>query len=51
MKTIIDKNTEEVLYATMVEIELSENEIAVDGLSGNFTHCNPITKQFYNKEV
>jgi len=49
MKTIIDKNTEEVLYATNVEVELLENEIAVDGLSGDFTHYNLVTKEFYNK--
>ena len=49
MKTIIDKNTEEVLYATNIEVELLENEIAVDGLSGDFTHYNLVTKEFYNK--
>lgn len=53
MKTIIDKNTEEVLYAIAdgIEIELLENEIAVDGLNGDFTHYNLITKEFYNKEI
>lgn len=49
MKTIVDKNTEEVLYSTMVEVELLENEIVVDGLSEDFTHYNLKTKQFYNK--
>lgn len=48
MITIIDKNTEEILYATMVEVELLENEIAVDGLSGDFTHYNLETKEFYS---
>jgi len=51
MKMIIDKNTEEVLYATMVEVELLENEIAIDGSSGDFTHYNLATKEFYNKEI
>jgi hypothetical protein len=49
MKTIIDTNTEEVLYATAVEVELLENEIAIDGLSGNFTHYNLVIQEFYNK--
>lgn len=47
MKTIIDKNTEEVLYSTNFEVELLENEVAVDGLSGDFTHYNLETNQFY----
>jgi len=49
MKTIIDKNTEEVLYSTIVDVELLENEIAVNGLSGDFTHYNLVTKEFYTK--
>jgi hypothetical protein len=49
MITIIDKNTEEVLYSTHFEVELLENEISVDGLSGDFTHYNLVTKEFYNK--
>ena len=32
MKTIIDKNTGKVLYASIIEVELSENEIAIDEL-------------------
>jgi len=32
MKTIIDKNTGKVLYATAIELELIENEIAIDEL-------------------
>jgi hypothetical protein len=47
MKTIIDKNTEEVLYSTHFEVELLENEVAVEGLSGDFTHYNLETNQFY----
>jgi len=49
MKTIIDKNTEQVLYATLVEIELQENEIIVDAESSDFTHYDFETKTFYNK--
>ena len=49
MITIIDKNTEEVLYSTHFEVELLENEVAVEGLSGDFTHYNLATKEFYNK--
>lgn len=32
MKTIIDKNTGKVLYCSMVEVELLENEILIDEL-------------------
>jgi len=49
MITIVDKNTEEVLYSSMFEVELKENEIAVDGLSVDFTHYNLVTKEFYIK--
>jgi len=49
MITIVDKNTEEVLYSTHFQVELLENEIAVDGLSGDFTYYNLVTKEFYNK--
>jgi len=49
MITIIDKNTEEVLYCSNFEVDLLENEVAVEGLSGNFTHYNLETKEFYNK--
>jgi hypothetical protein len=48
MKTIIDKNTEEVLYSTNFEVELLENEVAVDGLSGDFTHYNLVINEFYS---
>jgi hypothetical protein len=30
MKTIIDKFTGQVLYATIVEVDILENEIAID---------------------
>ncbi len=32
MKTIIDKNTGEVLFATLNEVDLKQNEIAIDNL-------------------
>jgi len=32
MKTIIDKNTGKVLYATAIELELIENEIDINEL-------------------
>ena len=32
MKTIIDKNTGKVLFATLNEVDLKENEIAIDSL-------------------
>ncbi len=32
MKTIIDKNTGEVLYASLNEVDLKENEISIDSL-------------------
>jgi hypothetical protein len=32
MKTIIDKNTGQVLYASFNEVDLKENEIAIDNL-------------------
>lgn len=48
MQTIVDKNTGEILYSTLVEVELLENEIAIDGLSGDFTHYDFETQQFYS---
>ncbi len=53
MKTIIDKNTGKVLYATAIELELIENEIAIDELLTEVSE-NPFfnfeTRTFYNKE-
>ena len=53
MKTIIDKNTGQVLYATAIELELIENEIAIDELLTENME-NPYfdfeTKIFYNKK-
>ena len=49
MKTIIDKNTGEILYASLVEVELQENEIIIDAESSDFTHYDFETKTFYNK--
>lgn len=52
MKTIIDKNTGQVLYATLIEFELIESEIAIDELLTENME-NPYfdfeTKTFYNK--
>lgn len=52
MKTIIDKNTGQVLYCSMVEVELLENEITIDELLTQEME-NPYfdfnTKTFYNK--
>ena len=52
MKTIIDKNTGQVLYASIIEVDLSENEIAIDELLTESLE-NPYfdfeTKTFYNK--
>lgn len=58
MQTILDKNTGQFLYASIVEIELQENEIAVDELLTE-TFVNPYfnfeTRTFYefasNEEV
>ena len=49
MKTIIDKNTGEVLYASFIDVELNENEMIVEGESGNFTHYDFKNSKFYNK--
>ena len=49
IKTIVDKNTGEVLYASLVEVELQENEMLVYASSENFTHYNFETQEFYDK--
>jgi hypothetical protein len=54
MKTVIDKNTGKVSYATVIDIDLLETQIMVDELLvDNFE--NPYydfdTKLFYNKEI
>lgn len=53
MKTIIDKYTDKVLYATAIELELIENEIAIDELLTENIE-NPYfdfeTRTFYNKK-
>jgi hypothetical protein len=49
MKTIVDKNTGKVLYATLVEIELQENEIFINEVSGDFNYYDFETRTFYNK--
>lgn len=48
MKTIINKYTGEILFATLVKVELQENEIIIEAESGDFTHYNFETKEFYN---
>jgi hypothetical protein len=51
MKTIIDKNTGEVIYGTTKdEVELNSNEIVIDELlTENFTkpYFNLVTREFY----
>jgi hypothetical protein len=53
MKTIINKFTGQLLYATVIEIELLENEIAIDELLTEYFE-NPYfdfeSRTFYNKE-
>jgi len=52
MKTIIDKNTGKVLYCSMVEVELLENEITIDELlteEMENPYFNFNSKTFYNK--
>ena len=49
IKTIIDKNTGEVLYASLVEVELQENEMLVNASSEDFTYYNFETQEFYDK--
>jgi hypothetical protein len=47
MKTIIDKNTGEVLFATVVEVDLQENQMAIEAnceLEFNFE----TQSQYYN---
>jgi hypothetical protein len=40
MKTVINKHTGEVLFATMTEVELADNQIAIDDLvSENFNRA------------
>ena len=52
MKTIIDKFTGQVLYGTIVEVDLLENEIAIDELLTDYFE-NPYfdfeTRTFYDK--
>jgi len=52
MKTIIDKNTGKVLFGSLIEVLLLENEIAIDELlTENFEnpHFDFETRIFYNK--
>lgn len=52
MKTIIDKNTGQLLYATTLDFDLQENELAISEiLNENFVKpfYNFETKKFYEK--
>ena len=47
MKTVIDKNTGQVLYSFFGEVTITENEILVESeATGNFYNLE--TKEFYN---
>jgi len=47
MKTVIDKNTGQVLYSFFGEVTITENQILVEAeATGNF--YNQETNQFYN---
>ena len=52
MKTIINKFTGQLLYATVIQVELLENEIAIDELLTEYFE-NPYfdfeTRTFYDK--
>lgn len=53
MKTIIDRNTGKVSYATSLDVFLFENEIEItELLTDNFdnAHFDFETRTFYNKE-
>lgn len=50
MKTIIDKKSGKLLYATIIEVELQPNEIAIDELlTDNFIvpYFDFKTREFY----
>jgi hypothetical protein len=52
MKTIIDKNTGKVLYASIIEVDLLENEMLIDELlteEMENPYFNFETRTFYNK--
>ena len=46
MKTIIDKNTGELLYATVIDVQLSENQSLIDEMLTQW-----MLKPFYNFET
>jgi hypothetical protein len=51
MKVVVDKNTGQVLYGTLVEVELLENEVLIDDLpNSEFTnpYYNFKTQTFYD---
>ena len=52
VKSVIDKESGELFYATIVEVELQENEILIDEVlevEMENPYYNFETKQFYNK--
>jgi hypothetical protein len=52
MKTIINLTTGKVLFATLVEIQLAEDEIAIDELLVDLfenPHFNFETREFFDK--
>lgn len=50
MKTVIDKNTGQVLYSFFGDVEISENEILIEAeATGSFYNFE--TKQFYNENA
>jgi hypothetical protein len=51
MKTIVNKNSGKVLFATLVEVYIAEDEIAIDEMvTEDFEnpHFNFETRTFYN---
>ena len=50
MKTIIDKNTGEVLFATVLLVELQENQISIDAVC-ELEFDIETQSQYYNFET
>lgn len=54
MKTIVDKNTGKVLFATFVEVYIAEDEIAIDEMVTEpfeNPHFNFETRTFYDLPI
>lgn len=47
MKTIIDKNTGEVLFTTVIEVELQENQLLINDIC-NLEFNFETQSQYYN---